>query len=454
MICFSSTVLAQPSLPKDWAGQWWLGVLNGVLPINITFQMTEGGSVEAAVYSPMQSTDPVPLSDCGFKNDTLILKSKASSMTMTLCWNASDKSFSGTFKQGIMKTDISFLPTEGLYQSERSQSVGHTDSYRSKEFSLKRKKEGVTITGTITAPLQKGKYPAVVLVNGSGQQDRDCTVAGHKLFAVLADYLTRQGVVVLRYDDRGVGGSVGEVQNATTCDFADDAEAVFDYLRKQPFVDKKKMGIIGHSEGGIIAPLVAVRNNKVAFVIMMAGPATSGAQVFYDQNQQILSLQGIADRLIQKRIAFMNQIFLMDADSVNLSSIRNAIKQHGEGLSDSERELVGLRRSDAVLWNQQMSMPWMQTFIKINPSQYLPELKCPLLAINGERDIQVVPSNLIQVKQLVPHADTVAYPQLNHLFQHCETGSPDEYFLIDETISEEVMSDMCTWIKKVTQTMY
>lgn len=449
VMLFSTSVLcAQSSLPVEWEGRWWLGVLKGALPINLTFEMVAEDSLAAVLFSPMQSSNAIPVSDCSFNSDTLTLKCKSLSMTMKLFWNENDSTFSGMFKQGMVKADVSFSPTDGIYQNKPTQSVVADGSYVSRDFTLKRKRDGVVLSGTITIPRGKGRFPAVVLVNGSGQQDRDCTIAGHKPFAVLADYLTRQGIVVLRYDDRGVGGSKGDVLSATTYDFADDAEAVFEYLRKQPYVDKNSVGIVGHSEGGIIAPLVASRNEKVKFVVMLAGQGTSGAQVLLDQNHHLLSQQGLSDSLIGRRLDCMREMFALDSNSVNLTNIRNIIQRHAEGLGDDERMSVGLRRSDAVLWNQQLQMPWMQSFIKVNPMDYLPKVSCPVLAVNGEKDLQVIVSNLIKIKELIPHADTMSYPELNHLFQHCETGSPDEYFSIKESFSEEVMRDLSVWILK------
>ena len=448
MMLSSSVLWSQSSLPIEWDGRWWLGVLKGALPINLTFEMMSEDSFAAVLYSPMQTTDAIPVSECSFQSDTLMLKCKNLNMTMRLFWNGVDSSFSGTFKQGLFKTDVSFVPTDGIYQNKPATPVADDGKYESRDFSIERRKAGVVVSGTVTIPHGKGRFPAVVLVNGSGQQDRDCTIAGHKPFAVLADYLTRQGIVVVRYDDRGVGGSKGDVFNATTFDFADDAEAVFEYIRKQPYVDKKCVGIVGHSEGGIIAPLVASRHDKVDFVVMLAGPGTSGAQVLFDQNRELLLQQGVADSLIRKRIDCMSEMFALNVDSIGLATIRKIIEKHAAGLTDDERMAVGLRRSDAVLWNQQLQLPWMQTFIKLSPADYLPKVGCPVLAVNGSKDLQVVSYNLVRVKEMLPHADTVLYPDLNHLFQHCETGSPNEYFSIQESFSEEVMRDMSFWILK------
>lgn len=448
MMLSSSVLWSQSSLPIEWDGWWWLGVLKGALPINLTFEMMSEDSLAAVLYSPMQTADAIPVSECSFQSDTLMLKCKSLNMTMRLFWNGVDSSFSGTFKQGLFKTDVSFVPTDGIYQNKPATPVADDGKYESRDFSFERRKAGVVVSGTVTIPHGKGRFPAVVLVNGSGQQDRDCTIAGHKPFAVLADYLTRQGIVVVRYDDRGVGGSKGDVFNATTFDFADDAEALFEYIRKQPFVDKKCVGIVGHSEGGIIAPLVASRNDKVDFVVMLAGPGTSGAQVLFDQNRELLLQQDVADSLIRKRIDCMSEMFALNVDSIGLATIRKIIEKYAAGLTDDERMAVGLRRSDAVLWNQQLQLPWMQTFIKLSPADYLPKVGCPVLAVNGSKDLQVVPYNLVRVKEMIPHADTVLYPDLNHLFQHCETGSPDEYFSIQESFSEEVMRDMSFWILK------
>ena len=233
MLCVAASLQAQPSTLKPFEGRWWLGVLEEAsLPINITFGVDKG-ELKPFLYSPMQSSDAIMPTKWSFSGDTLSISHKPSGMRLTLVWNPADTTFSGTFRQGMLRAQMHFVPTDTLFSIVRPQTPQPPFPYSQQEVVIERKKANVRLAGTLTIPEGEGPFPAVILVSGSGQQNRDEELLGHKPFLVLADYLTRQGIAVLRYDDRGVGGSTGDVENATTLDFADDVEAVFDFLRKQ-----------------------------------------------------------------------------------------------------------------------------------------------------------------------------------------------------------------------------
>ena len=222
-----AVAMAQTGAVSQFEGRWWLGILQEAsLPINFTFS-----DAKPVLYSPMQTSDPIPATEWSFAGDTLRINHKPAGMRLVLVWNAADSSFRGTFRQGAMRTQMHFLPADTIFSVVRPQTPKPPFPYTEKEVVIERKKAGVTLAGTLTVPDGTGPFPAVVLVSGSGQQNRDEELLGHKPFLVLADHLARNGIAVLRCDDRGTGGSKGEVQNATTLDFADDAEAAFDFLR-------------------------------------------------------------------------------------------------------------------------------------------------------------------------------------------------------------------------------
>ena len=437
---------AQQTMPDSFEDRWWIATFEDALPpLNLTFS-----AGLPRLYSPMQSEQEMTPSKWSFANDTLRLSFNKLDLRFTLIWNDSSETFRGSLRQGLMKSDVFFSLSDGMYRLNRPQTPSKPYPYYEEEFVVVRKKEGVTLTGTLTIPHGKGPFPAVVLVSGSGQQNRDEEIMLHKPFLVLADYLTRHGISVLRYDDRGVGGSTGDYVNATTFDFADDAEAAFMKLRKDRRIDSRRIGILGHSEGAAIACIVASRNSKVSFAVMLGGQGCSGSEILLRQNELLYLGQGVPQSLVNVRLDCMREIFRV-VDSVKeenyVEVFRNIIASKTVGLSDDECKQIGMRRSDAILWAQQMQMPWMKAFLKLDNKDYLCKVRCPLLAIGGTKDVQVPPGNIALIARYTKgKAVTYIMPGLNHLLQHCTTGLPNEYMLIEETMAPEVLTIISEWI--------
>ena len=300
--------------------------------------------------------------------------------------------------------------------------------------------------GTLSYPKGGGSFPCLVLVSGSGQQNRDEEIMQHKPFLVLADYLASRGIAVLRYDDRGVGKSTGEVEKADTRLFAEDAEAMFRSVRKNKHVDAKRLGIGGHSEGGAIAPMVAARNKDVKFVVMLAGQGCTGFEVLLQQNEALFRSAGVADSLVALRVACMRDLLQLPEGSKK-NAYQEIIDRHTAGLTKEQKETIGFGKGSAYQMKQQLDLPWMRAFVALEPADYLPKVKCPVLALNGSKDCQVVAEpNLRRIRQLCPAADCRELPDLNHLFQHCTTGSASEYILIEETFAPETLQAVADWI--------
>lgn len=285
-------------------------------------------------------------------------------------------------------------------------------NYVCEELSFRVKDVDYEFKGTLTYPKKGKNFPCVILVSGSGLQDRNEEIMQHKPFEVIADYLTRNGIAVFRYDDRGWGTQDMELLNATTLNFADDAEAAFQLLKSHKKIDPKRIGFAGHSEGGVIAPIVASRNKDVAFVIMLAGTGVDGESVLIEQNKAILGKMGASQEEIQTQI--------------------NSLKDRDN--------------------NPALQVPWLKCFLDLDPRDYLSKLNMPVLALNGDKDVQVIASqNLPEIEKALKKAGnkkykTVLLPNLNHLFQECETGLPDEYFSIEQTISPKVLELMRDFI--------
>ena len=445
--CFGYAI-AQKADVSQFEGKWWLGMIEEAnLPINLTF--SENAPV---LYSPLQSDKPMKATKWSFEKDTLRINHSATGVRLTLVWNSRTNIFTGVFRQGLLKTQMVLEPTDTMFALVRPQTPQAPFPYSERDVVIERKKAGVTLAGTLTVPEGKGPFPAVVLVSGSGQQNRDEELMGHKPFLVLADFLARRGIAVLRYDDRGVGGSKGAVNDATTLDFADDAEAVFEFLRKQKNIDPKCVGIVGHSEGGLIAPIVASRNKKVAFIVMMAGQGTTGADVLLQQNERLFELNGVPKEFIDVRLDVMNSFFKA-IDTVALddyNKVLNAIAdEKSKDMTSEQRKMVFLRKGDLMGLSMQMQMAWMRCFVKLDSRDYLRKVRCPILALGGDRDCQVLPVNLDGIENATGgRARIRLLAGLNHLLQHCETGATSEYMRIEETMAREAMEEVSSFVKE------
>jgi len=305
---------------------------------------------------------------------------------------------------------------------------------------------GVTLAGTLSLPRGKGPFPGVVLISGTGRNSRDEEVLGHKWFLVLADFLTRRGYAVLRYDKRGVAASTGDFGAATTADFAADAEMAFNYLTRQPGVDSGHVGLLGHSEGGVIAPFVAVSNRKVAFVITVGGPAVRGDQLFALQKAAISRAYGAPEDYIAKRAAFDRQMYALIRNTpTNQNPLPLVQKLVDEGVAEKlidNEEAKGLAMS--------ATSPWDRYFANYDPAPALRKLTVPILVMNGTKDLQVpATENLAAMRSALksnPDATVLELPGLNHLLQRAPVGTPNEYYGIPETISEEALQPLGDWV--------
>jgi hypothetical protein len=295
--------------------------------------------------------------------------------------------------------------------------------------------------GTLTIPEGAGPHPAVILISGSGAQDRDETIFNHKPFHVLADSLSRRGIAVLRYDDRGVGKSTGDRSNATSADFSADAEGGLDFLAKRKEIDPKRIGFIGHSEGGMIAPMIAVRRPETAFIVLMAGSGVDGEQILYEQGQAVLKAQGASEQVREAQRAVQQKIFAIVKSEPDLEAAAAKLK---EALGGSPALEQSIRSVNSM---------WFRYFLTYNPQPVLEKVKCPVLASNGSLDTQVVATqNLPAIEAALKRGgnkdfETVLLPGLNHLMQTAKTGGVGEYSQIEETIAPAALEKIVTWLR-------
>lgn len=312
----------------------------------------------------------------------------------------------------------------------------------------------VKLAGTLTAPYDYKCDKIVILVSGSGLQNRNEEILGHKPFLVLSDYLTRNGIAVIRYDDRGFAKSTGDPTNATTYDLSLDAESVVKFIKNDSRLKDMKIGIIGHSEGGMIAPMVAERNSDVDFIVMLAGPAVEISQLMARQNYDVLKSSGISEdvakqytKLVTKEYKFLKDKKLSIDDK---KSKVLAVMKEMEELVPSGSDDEALQTNVEIMFS-----PWMYYFINFNPQDYLCKVKVPLLALNGDKDVQVYSKdNLAGVEKAMKKAKNQKYKilelkGLNHLFQKCIFGSPNFYGRNEETFNEDAMKTIAEWIKGI-----
>lgn len=331
--------------------------------------------------------------------------------------------------------------------------------YDIREAAFRNTNDGVDLAGTLTLPQGAGPWPAVVLVSGSGQQDRDETLFYHKPFLVLADALSRAGIAVLRYDDRGVGGSGGDPTNATSVDFARDAEAAIDWLKERPDIDPARIGVVGHSEGGLVAALLAARRTDLAGIVMLAGPGVDGGRILVSQWEFMFKLVGPggADLIRRPRIT---QDAMIDAvrgsdestDPATLAArIRADLADEIEKADDAAKAQLDAAVADGL---RRLMVPWYRFFIGHDPATALAKITCPVLAIIGEKDFQVDPAlNLPAIRQALAaggntDATVEELPGLNHLFQTCTTGAMSEYDQIEETLAPVAIATVRDWLVK------
>ena len=307
-------------------------------------------------------------------------------------------------------------------------------------------------------PRGDGPFPVVLLITGSGSQDRDETIARHRPFLVLADYLTRNGIAVLRVDDRGVGGTDIGSLSATSENFVEDVLAGVNFLKQRKEIDPRMIGLIGHSEGGMIAPMVAARSNDVSFIVLLAGPGQRGEDLLYAQTELIHKAQGTHVDTIRHTIALVkriNSIVKTETDEKRIEQkVDEEIAAYDRSLPDLQKLLLQPAAGEVKAYMPMYKTAWYRYFITFDPQPVLKNVKVPVLALNGELDLQVSAKENLDLigAGLKANEDVTlkSFPKLNHLFQTCQTGLPSEYGQIDETMSPEVLKTISDWILRRT----
>ena len=430
-------------LDGDWAG--------AITPAGATIRLivhvrTDARGTLVSLDSPDQGAFDIPLRTLKRDGRTVTFEINGSHYEGTL--SADGRSIDGTWAGVTYQGPLTFASRPVATSApRRPQTPQPPFPYRTEEVVVQ-SAAGVKLAGTLTLPQGKGPFPAAVMITGSGAQDRDETILGHKPFAVIADRLTRDGVAVLRVDDRGFAQSTGDFTSATDDDFAVDAAANVAFLRGRPDIDPARVGLIGHSEGGLVAPKVASRDRKLAFIVLMAGPGVPLSEVLRAQRAAMAPAMGLSPDEIRKTQALIDHVIAAMRGAKDEADARaRALKVIEAEGSDAIRA-----RAPAAILATQLSSGWMRNLVDYDPAPTLAKVKCPILALNGSKDGQVPPDqNLPAIRAATkgnPDVTIVELPGLNHLFQTAKTGAVGEYADIEETVAPIALDTMSSWITR------
>lgn len=455
------TILAFTAQAQSKLAGSWEGAIKSVKTIRLIFHFKdENGKLSATMDSPDQGVTGIGCKSVTLNGDSVIVDMSGIGI-MYRGQLQNDTTISGVWLQSGVSVPIDFMKTASPAELYRPQTPKPPFSYLSEDVIYTNKDKSIQYGATITIPKGKGPFPAVLLITGSGQQNRDEEIFGHKPFAVIADYLTKNGYVVLRVDDRGMGKTTGALQSATTADFAKDAEVSFDYLKSRKEVDKKKMGMLGHSEGGMIAEMLAAKRKDIDFIVLLAAPGINIKELMQDQSAMVMASNGVDSNIVsqyKQLYAAMEDAGLSAKTEVDGKvKMMAAVKEWKQHATQDAITTVGVATAvEEKEYVDQMAKiitsAWFNYFLRFDPQPYLRNISCKVLALNGSRDIQVPPGlDLDEIRKALAQSKSKTYEVkelqgLNHLFQDCTTCTVNEYAVLTETMSPEALRIISEWL--------
>jgi pimeloyl-ACP methyl ester carboxylesterase len=440
--------------------QTWVGKLNFsgtelTLVLN-TYRHTPD-SVTATLDSPDQGAKGIPVSRIIITEDSLTFRVNKLMATFGGRFSTGKDTLNGLFTQSGFRIPLTLVSQQEEYKLNRPQEPKPPFPYRAEEVVVKNLKDTLELAGTLTLPPGNGPFPAVVMVTGSGPENRDEEIFGHKPFLLLADRLTRLGFAVLRYDDRGFGKSTGTFGTATTLDFATDAMAAVGFLKCRKDIDTARIGILGHSEGGLVAEIIAAERNDIDFIVLLAGTALKGEEILLLQSGLIARAGGISEEQIRANEQINSQIYSVlkkNADNEKAAKKIRKILEDYLKKNSGESPAIPAPSSQIEAQIRTVTSPWFRMFLTLDPMKYIERIKCHVFALYGELDLQVPPAENMKALEtglLFAGNDqyTIEYiTGVNHLFQTATTGAPSEYGQIEETVSPIVLEMIENWMKR------
>jgi pimeloyl-ACP methyl ester carboxylesterase len=438
------------SVEGFWAGTLDAGAVK--LRLVMKFSRTPDGKLKGLLDSVDQGASDIPMDVVTFQNDALHVEMKNLGATYDGKLSADGTQITGEFMQGGAKLplDLKRIEKASDVAIKRPQTPTKPYPYDEIDVTYQNQQDKITFGATLTVPRGAGPFPAVVLITGSGLEDRNEALFGHQPFLVLADYLTRRGIAVLRADDRGMGGTTKGSPNDTSENYVGDALAGVAFLKTRKEINPKQIGLVGHSEGGMIAPMAAVRSNDVAFIVLMAGPGIVGDKLLLMQNGLISAAE--CPNEVKESVAQSAKVLAIAKDEKDPAIAKQKIQAEDARLAVAARKKLEAQLSASAARINQILSPWFRFFLNYDPRPTLMKVHIPVLALNGESDMQVpAHEDLEAIEQALKDGGNRDYkivllPKLNHLFQTSKTGSPSEYGAIEETIAPVALETMAGWI--------
>jgi pimeloyl-ACP methyl ester carboxylesterase len=454
-----TTLVVPDAILGTWEGKIKVGA--GIeIRLGLKAEKRPDGARIVGFASPDQGANFLPINSVALDGAKLTLESKAIMAKYTGTINETRTEIVGDWKQPGGTFPLTLKKTDKLSETKHPQTPRRPFPYKSEDVTYPNAPAKITLGATLTIPQGNGPFPAALMITGSGSQDRDESILGHKPFAVIADALTRRGIAVLRVDDRGVGKSTGGPADSTSADFATDVAVGIAFLKTRPEVDPKSIGLIGHSEGGLIGPMVAAKSpDDVAFLVLLAGTGVNGAEILKAQSALILKAVGASDDVLKAQGRLLTEVTAVIATDKDEKAAASRIEALAKAslalLPEAERKALGDSKALETGLGR-INSPWFRFFLTFEPKTVLTKVRCPVLALNGEKDLQVPPEqNLPAIESALKSGGndritTKTLPGLNHLFQHCKTGAPSEYASIEETFAPEALTLMADWIVATT----
>ena len=451
------TSQAQPMISGYWEGK-----LGGAVSLRIVFHIQQqGNGYNTEIDSPDQGVKGIKTASTQYKQDSIFI-SIPQAKAVFAGKLKDDTTIIGNWIQGIT-TSLQLKKVEHPTLVNRPQTPVPPFPYRSEEVIYFNADKSQQYGATLTIPKGKEPFPAALLITGSGQQNRDEEILGHKPFAVIADFLTRKGFIILRVDDRGIGKSNGNFQLATTMDFREDAKVGLNYLLNRKEVNKSKVGLIGHSEGGLIAEMLAAERKEIDFIVLLAAPGETILELMKHQNAAIARTVGLGKSYIDRYLELYEALILAILKSEGQQSYQMAEGVLNKWISDTPKDIVTAftsikdetsKKNFLNAFLGQINTPWFRYFLGLDPQVYLQKITAKVLALNGDKDIQVIAEpNLNAIKAALGKGpskefETKEIKGVNHLFQHCKICNLTEYGQLEETIAPEVLQTILQWLEQ------
>jgi pimeloyl-ACP methyl ester carboxylesterase len=456
------SAFTDPGVPGEDLAGTWLGMLDtGAIELRLIARISKNadGGYSGFIDSVDQGAAGLKIDSFEVREDSVRLELKRPTAVFSGKFNEPRSEIEGEWSQGGSSLPLTLHRQSGEPELARPQDPKKPYPYQADEVTFRNEPAGLQFAGTLTVPRGQGPHPAVVLLSGSGAQDRNEAIMGHRPFLVLADYLTRNGIAVLRFDDRGVGGSQGNVTKATTGDFAADALAAVAFLKARPEINARKIGLIGHSEGALVGPLAAVQSNDVAFLVLLAAPGLPGEQLIYLQSEALIRAMAAEEEVVAANRELQGRMFAIVKDEPDDAKARQRLqelqKEMVKRLTPEQRQAAGLSEESPIGEQAEMLLtPWFRFFLTYDPIPTLAKVKCPVLVMTGDNDLQVPPDeNLPPIEKALKQAGNRDFKlmrpsRLNHLLQTSETGLPLEYARIEETIAPPALEAIGEWIRE------